>query len=229
MRSVSVIKTFWIGFGRQRAITHLLLAALTVAGIYLMTFYAPLAEISFTLILAFGYECMFFLCITLLIGPINLLRKRFNPVNIDLRRDTGIWSGITGCLHVFFAFLERNRGGILSFFFRTNGKPLLTLLGASNWVGLFATILLIVLLATSNALSLHALKGKRWKKLQQWNYVLTVLAFMHTFGYQMGGGRERFFMDGTTIALILVLVIQLAGVSIYQRRKQAHLPKTNPV
>jgi sulfoxide reductase heme-binding subunit YedZ len=224
-----VIRTFLIGFGRQRAITHLILAALTVAGIYLMTFYAPRAELTFTFVLGFGYECVFFLCVTLLIGPLNLLRKRFNPVNIDLRRDTGIWSGITGCLHVIFALLERNRGGILSFFFHGNGRPLLTLLGASNWIGLFATILLIALLVTSNALSLHQLKGKRWKKLQQLNYVLTVLAFMHTFGYQMGSGRERFFMDGTTIALVIVLVIQLAGVSIYQRRKQAHLARTNPV
>ena len=203
--------------------THLLFAALTVAGIYLTTFYAPLAEITFTFVIGFGYICMVFLCITLLIGPLNLLRKRLNPVNINLRRDTGIWAGITGSLHVFFALLERNRGGILSFFFHQNGRPLLTLLGASNWIGLFATILLIALLATSNMLSLRTLKGKRWKKLQRLNYVLVVLAFMHVYGYQMGGGRERYFMDGTVIAMILVLVAQLVGVAIYQRRKQAHL------
>ena len=46
------------------------------------------------------------LCVTLLIGPLNLLRKRLNPVNIELRRDTGIWAGITGCLHVVFALLD---------------------------------------------------------------------------------------------------------------------------
>lgn len=223
MRLASAIRTFLVGFGRQRAITHLLYAALTTAGIYLTTFYSPRAEITFIFIIGFGYICVVFLCISLLIGPLNLLRKRFNPVNINLRRDTGIWAGITGCLHVLFALLERNRGGILSFFFRQNGRPLLTLLGASNWIGLFAIILLIALLATSNMLSLRTLKGKRWKKLQRLNYVLVVLAFMHVFGYQMGGGRERFFMDGTAIALVIVLVIQLAGVTIYQRRKQAHL------
>jgi sulfoxide reductase heme-binding subunit YedZ len=215
----SVIRSFFTGFGAQRAVTHLLLAALTCGGIALTTVYAPRAGALYLFTLGFGYVCMVFLCATLLIGPANLLRKRFNGVNIDLRRDTGIWAGITGCLHVAAALLERNRGGVLAFFFRPNGRPLLTLPGASNWIGLGATLLLVLLLATSNALMLRTLKGKRWKSIQRLNYALAALAFLHTFGYQMAGGREKIFVNATALAAVLVLAAQLAGARLYGQRK----------
>src|SRR5262245_44482803 len=114
----SVIRTFVTGFSGQRATTHLLLAALTTLGIYLTTLYKPHAGAVYIFMVGFGYISLLFLSATLLIGPINLMRQRLNPVNIDLRRDIGIWAGITGCLHVIFAILDHDRGSILSFFFR---------------------------------------------------------------------------------------------------------------
>jgi sulfoxide reductase heme-binding subunit YedZ len=216
------LRRFWQGFGAKRALTHGVLALATLFGIYLTTRYRPRGEAIYIFTIGFGYISIVFLGLTLLIGPINLLRKRLNPVNIDLRRDVGIWAGITGVLHVVFALLERNRGDLLRFFFLPDGRPLLTLSGASNWIGLAATVLLILLLALSNAYSLHKLKGKRWKKLQRLNYVLTALALMHAFGYQMATGREREFINATAVLVVALLVVQLAGVWVYQRRKVAH-------
>jgi sulfoxide reductase heme-binding subunit YedZ len=216
------IGEFWRGFEVRRAMTHVALVLATTAGIYATTLYRPRGEAAYIFMIGFGYISVIFLGVTLLIGPIHLLRKRFNPVNIDLRRDTGIWAGITGVLHVIFALIERNRGRILSFFFRSDGRPLLNLNGASNYLGLAATVLLILLLGLSNAYSLHKLKGKCWKRLQRLNYILAVLAFMHAFGYQMVSGRERIFINATALAVVLLLVVQLVGVSIYQRRKAAH-------
>ncbi len=214
---------FFKGFGWQRTLTHLLLASVTLTGIYLTTLYAPHGEAAYIFTIGCGYVCLLLLCVTLVIGPLNLIRKRLNPVNIDLRRDIGIWAGINGCLHVTFALIERNRGNVLGFFFRLDGRPLANLTGLSNWIGLFATIILIALLLTSNALMLRKLKGKRWKKLQQLNYVLTTLVFLHTFAYQTIGGREKPFVDATAIALMFVLLIQLIGVNVYQQRRAAHL------
>ncbi len=220
------MREFFNGFGLQRTITHLLLAASTGVGLWVaaQTYGIPTYIATF----GFGYMCLIFVGMTLLIGPINLLRKRFNPVSIDLRRDVGIWAGITGVLHVIFAILERNRKDLLDFFFRRNGLPLLNLTGASNWVGAIATVLLIALLVTSNNLLLRKLKGKRWKKLQRLNYVVAVLVVLHTFGYQMAGGREKYVVNATALGVACVLVIQLAGVSIYQRRKRAHQPTRKP-
>lgn len=220
-----MIKHFLRGFGIQRVTTHVLLSALTAAGVYATTRYAPRANAVYIFTVGFGYISLVFLCATLLMGPLNLRRQRVNPVNIDLRRDTGIWAGAIGCAHVAFALLEHNRGNILAFFFRQNGRPLLNLTGASNWIGAAATVLLVLLLALSNQLSLRRLKGKRWKRLQRLNYVLAVLVFLHTFGYQMAGGREQAFVDATALAVVIVLVAQLAGAWVYQKRKAAHLPK----
>src|SRR5829696_8393886 len=97
------IRRFWRGFGARRAITHVVLALATAAGIYATTLYRTRGEAAYIFMIGFGYISVIFLGVTLLIGPIYLLRKRFNPVNIDLRRDTGIWAGITGVLHVVFA------------------------------------------------------------------------------------------------------------------------------
>jgi sulfoxide reductase heme-binding subunit YedZ len=220
-----VIGTSVRGFGRQRAATHLLLAALTTAGIYATHLYSPFAGAEYVFSFGFGYLSVLYLCATLVIGPLNFARKRTNPVNINLRRDTGIWAGITGCLHVVFALRLHHRGIVLAYFFNPRGKLLLNPAGTSNWIGLVATILLVLLLLLSNQLSLRWLKGKRWKQIQRLNYVLAVLAFVHTLLYQRVGGRERGFVEATAIAALIVLLIQFVGVSVYQGRKARHQPK----
>ncbi len=217
------VKRMIAGLGAQRIVTHLALAALTGFGLWVAAQYYGVLTYIFTF--GFGYVCLILVSVSLLLGPINLLRKRFNPVNIDLRRDVGIWAGITGVLHVVFALIERNRGNLLDFFFRRDGRPLLNLSGASNWIGAVATVLIVLLLVISNDLALRTLKGKRWKKLQRLNYVLAVLVFLHTFGYQIAGGREQIVKNVTALVVVIVLVVQLAGVSVYQRRKRAHEPQ----
>ena len=34
-----------------------------------------------------------------MLGPLNVIRGRRNPVSFDLRRDLGIWSGVMALLH----------------------------------------------------------------------------------------------------------------------------------
>src|SRR5215213_3216596 len=178
------------GMGWQRWLTHLALAALTV-GAYAATerFYVPNGEFVYLATIAFGYEALALLVVTLVIGPLKMLWQRRNPMSIDLRRDVGIWAGVTGCAHVVCGLMLHERGQILNYFFmrdpRGGLRPLLNLFGVSNDIGLIATLILIALLVTSNNLSLRKLKGKRWKLLQRLNYVLFVLVVLHTFGYQI--------------------------------------------
>jgi sulfoxide reductase heme-binding subunit YedZ len=137
-----------------------------------------------------GYVGLLFIIFTLLVGPYKLLWQRRNPVNINLRRDIGIWAGLTGAAHVVVGFQVHQRGRILRYFFNKDGEFLTNLFGASNVAGLFATLLIILLLLLSNDISLKQLKGPRWKFLQRFNYVLFVLVVAHTFGYQMEINRE---------------------------------------
>lgn len=94
-------------FAHPRVLTHLLLGSMLVA-LYLFTarlaYGGRQAEL---LVIVLGYLSLILVCVSLLIGPLSLLRWRRNPVNIDLRRDIGIWAGIAGCLHVLLVLRGR--------------------------------------------------------------------------------------------------------------------------
>ena len=208
-----------------RSLTHLLLGGLSVA----VYFVGPLLfqygkQVEFWII-ASGYLCLALVCVTLLIGPFNLLRARRNPVNIYLRRDVGIWAGVAGCWHVCLVL----QGSLLNerllwYFLRPISKgyaPLLTIYGGSNDAGLFATLLLLLLLALSNTYSLRRLKGKLWKRLQRLNYLLLLFAALHTAGYQYLNLRGPLFVVLAIAALSIVLLGQGAGfVLMWSRRRR---------
>ena len=180
------------------------------------------------LIIALGYLSLLLIGITMIIGPLNLMRSRRNPVNIDLRRDVGIWAAIAGCWHVLLVFRGTVLNGqILQYFLQADccGYRLqLDVYGFSNDFGLFATLLLLLLLALSNAVSLRILKGKWWKRMQRLTYPLALLAVAHTLGYQYLNVRGQFLFVMVLILIILVLTCQACGIVLTvsrQRRKIA--------
>jgi len=211
----------WRGFGWTRLRNHLALAFISLAGIgAIKIFYVPRGGLDYVITIGAGYVALLLIGISLIIGPVWLIVRRRNPVNLYLRRDVGIWAGITGLLHVGFGLFLNARGNILSNFlsFDADGLPRLLLegRGLSNYIGLIATIVLIVLLLTSNDLMLKRLKGKRWKTVQRLNYVLAVLALAHTLIYQQVGGREPPFADLTLMLTLIVLIWQLTGLLLYR-------------
>lgn len=126
-------------------------------------------------------------------------------------------------LHVVYALRGFTGGNLWAFFLErteTGFVPRLNLFGISNDIGLVATIVLLLLLALSNDLSLRRLKGKRWKVIQRLNYPLLALALLHTLGYQLFTGKPAPFTIFVLALALLVLIVQLAGVSLYVRRRQ---------
>ena len=210
-------------FGFQRIITHLLLGGMTVMLYLLIGFLAPEGKRVGVLIIALGYLSLLLISVTLIIGPLNLLRSRRNPVNIDLRRDVGIWAGIAGCWHVLLVFRGTVLNGqILQYFLQAGGSDLqLNIYGLSNDSGLFATILLLLLLALSNAFSLRFLKGTWWKRMQRLTYLLALLAIAHTIGYQYLNQRGQFLFVAVIILCILVLACQVWGIvlTVFRQRR----------
>ncbi len=207
---------------RNRWLTHLALLIVSILACGITFFYLPTGTLNEILTLGLGYVALLFLAVTLLIGPLNLVRKRRNPVNIDLRRDVGIWSGITALLHVVFSFQLYQNGDILGYFFTSTptgySLPKPDLFNMSNYTGLIATFVMVVLLFTSNQLSLRWLKGKRWKLIQRFNYLLVIMTLVHTFGYQAFNVRESYFVWGVIGLSLVVLVAQLGGVVVWMNR-----------
>jgi hypothetical protein len=74
--------------------------------------------------------------------------------------------------------------------------------GWGNWTGLAATVVVLVLLVTSNDAALRILKARRWKLLQRVNYLFIVLVVLHAFFY---GAFLR--MNSAFTALLLCVVV----------------------
>ncbi len=222
---MTVVNMF-TGLSRQRWLTHALMALTALIAYGLTRLYSPHAGLNYLLTVGMGYLALLLTVVSLIIGPLNLLCRRANPVNIDLRRDVGIWAALTGLIHVICAFQVRMGGDIVRFFLRpspTGYRLDFSLFGISNDLGLLATLLLIALLVTSNDLSLRKLTGKRWKLLQRFNYLLFVLAVAHTFAYQWGGFRQKPFIIATLAAVALTLILQALGLGLFRWRRRQHL------
>ena len=217
---------------KNRLIVHALLFVVTALSVGVTGWLLPRAEFARLVALGLGYVSLLFMAVTLLIGPWQLLvRRRRNPVHIYLRRDIGIWAGLTAIVHVIYALQLHFGGRILSFFFRPDSfVPLINPFGVSNYVGLAATLIALTLLLTSNDLSVRLLNGRRWKWLQRLNYLLFPAALLHTFGFQFILKRPLIMALAALAVALVVLLFQSKGYHYFRRRwrgrRRDELPTT---
>ena len=200
----------------RRLTRHLLLAmascVLVTAFLQFLHPQRPVYQIS----MATGYGSLFLIAISLLIGPWNVLRRRTNPVSGYLRRDIGIWAGILAVAHVI-AGLQVHMDGKFWLYFLPPPEahslfPVrLDPFGLTNYAGLIATIIFVMLLCLSNNASLRALGAKRWKFLQRWNYAAAALVCLHGGVYQFLEKRDPRFVLVFIIIVVVALTAQLAG------------------
>ncbi|HXS75905.1 MAG TPA: hypothetical protein VN753_07000 [Terracidiphilus sp.] len=169
---------------------------------------------------ATAYPALGLLAITLLIGPWNLLRRRTNPVSSDLRRDIGIWAGLLGLLHA----------GVGQFV-HLRGRPWLyyvygptehhhgirhDLFGLANYSGALGTLVLILLLATSNDFSLRRFGTRNWKLLQRWNYAAFALIAVHSFAFQCVETQKLHWVLTVAVCVVAALALQIAGIARHE-------------
>lgn len=214
--------------GQNRPVTHVVMLVTSILACILAAIYRPDADISEIISIGTGYYALLLMAITLLIGPYKLLHQRRNPVNIDLRRDIGIWAGINTLIHVFFSFQLFQKGLILLYFLTQAGGVRTDVFGVSNDLGMIAFLILLPVLFTSNQISLKLMKGKRWKGLQRLTYLVFGFGLIHTIGFQFYNVREAWFGIGTAIATLGVLVAQSIGIAITvvrnRQRKMTNAP-----
>jgi methionine sulfoxide reductase heme-binding subunit len=172
------------------------------------------------LTIATGYVATVLLALTLLIGPLNMLLRRRNPVSSYLRRDLGVWVVILSAVHVALAFRAAYRG-VFSFagFFVVDGRPLTDDYGMGNWTGLAALVIAAGLLSISTTHAVRELGTERWKSLQRLNYTLFALVVLHAIFY---GALMRTTSPFTMVLMSsvgAVLVAQLTGVWLWRRQQ----------
>ncbi len=200
---------------------HLALAALVAAGLAVAHAAAHAGENrsdAFRWSMATAYVGLALIVAALAVGPVNVLRRRPNPASGDLRRDVGIWAGLVSVGHVVAGFQVHMGGALYKYFFADAEhlrrlRPRLDAFGFTNDLGLFATLVVLVLLATSNDLSLRRLGAARWKAVQRWTYAMAAAVAVHGVVFQLLEKRSPGW-----VALFAVLLVAGAGLQAAGRR-----------
>jgi methionine sulfoxide reductase heme-binding subunit len=164
-----------------------------------------------------GYAALALLAFTLSVGPLRAIRGRRLPVSIDLRRDAGICTGILGLAHVVLG-LQVHYGGAIQRYFSSLDRA-----GLANWIGLAATVVLVLLLGISSDWAIRRLGTRWWKRLQRLAYALFVLVVAHTVLYQLVEERAPALVATAAAGAGATVALQLAGA-----RRRARRPPPQP-
>jgi len=210
---------------RPRISHHIIL--FLASGVTGAVFYLALAPADpiWRLSMASAYGGLVLLALSLIIGPWNKLRGRPNPISGYLRRDIGIWAGGLGIVHVIIGLQVHFRGRMWLYFLppadATYTFPMrIDPFGLTNYAGLSATFILLLLLFLSNDASLRALGTRRWKSLQRWNYAGAVLVVAHGLVYQIIEKRALGFIVTCAAIVLFAVTMQLAGFRMGKKGSQ---------
>jgi len=195
---------------------HLPLLLLSFVSVAVLYQTRPYPDILSRASFATAYPALALLAATLLIGPWNVLRRTANPVSSDLRRDIGIWAGMLGILHAGVGQFVHLRGRPWLYYVYGPGEKhhgmRHDLFGLANYTGALGTLLLIILLATSNDLSLRRFGTHTWKQLQRWNYAVFALVAVHSFAFQGVETQKVQWVITAAACVIAALALQIAGI-----------------
>ena len=203
---------------------HLPIALISIAAAAILYVTRPYPDVITRLSFATAYPALALMGLTLIIGPWRMLRKLSVQSSMDFRRDIGIWAGIFGVFHAVVGNFEHLRGRPWLYYIYDNwqekhSQPFrYDLFGIANDTGLFAALILLALLATSNDAALRKLRTPGWKKLQRWNYFCFGLTAIHTVLYSVGikSISVPWFMLAVA-AILITLTFQIIG---YRRRRK---------
>jgi sulfoxide reductase heme-binding subunit YedZ len=177
---------------------------------------------------ATAYAGLLLLAVALAIGPLNVLRRRPNPVSTDLRRDIGIWAAVCGIVHTVAGLQVHMHGTFARYFLPAPGAHVdrgAAVFFTANYLGMAGAVLLVLLMALSNDIALRKLGVPLWKLLQRSTYILLAAVVLHGALYQILEKRAALLVSILAATTVLVLVMQLRGVREWRQaslRDAAH-------
>lgn len=209
---------------RKRLLRHYLPLVLASAVVVLgLVAVVNTGSLRLRLTIATAYVGLILLSITLLIGPLNVILKRPNPVSNDLRRDVGIWGTIIMLLHVLVG-LQIHASSAWHYFLREVDATQWSILrsdpyGLANHAGLAATVVVVLLLVLSNDYILRRLGVRRWKAFQRWNYGLFAFTIVHGIMYLLIERRPLSYLVLLGGIAVVVVAIQWMGIKYWSKRR----------
>lgn len=203
---------------RHRLLHHILMGIGSVAMTVIFMQFFPKRDLVSQVSIGTAYAALLFTAAALLLGPYQVLWRKPNPVSFDLRRDLGIWAGISALAHTAVGLNVHLRGRMWLYFVDARHHLRRDAFGFGNYTGVIAALVFALLLALSNDFSLRKLGAVRWKSLQRWAYASVVLTAAHAIAYQQIEKRIPAFRVFLYITLGLVLAVQMVAVLKIRRR-----------
>jgi len=206
--------------GRRLLRHHLPLLAIAAAISFCLRAAAGLPSIQGWSV-ATAFASLMLLGAAMSIGPINIIRRRPNPVSADLRRDIGVWVAIVAFVHVAIG-IQVHLGDPLKYFMITAPDGTMSLrhdwFGVANYTGLVATFILVILLAVSSDAALRFLGTRNWKSVQRLTYGLALLAIMHGVVYELIEDRALSLVFVFCAVVLAVATLQWQGRHIRRNK-----------
>ena len=171
-----------------------------------------------------GYISFFLIVLSLIIGPINLVFNRKNPISTYFRRDIGITGGILAVLHSVTGLFVHLRGNSWMYFLNKTDHGYSIRLddfGKANYTGLVSCLIIIVLLITSNDFSIRKLDRLVWKNIQRFSYLAFILAIVHCLYYKIVQTNLNLVWYMYIPLLTIVLMFQVSGIRMKIRNEAA--------
>ena len=118
--------------------------------------------------------------------------------------------------HVVFG-LQGHVGGKFWYYFiappdASYNFPLrIDMFGITSYLGLGATLILILLLTLSNNWSMRRVGARRWKALQRFNYAAIVMILLHGVIFLVIAKRSLFFITIIGLVTVFIFTFQVLG------------------
>jgi sulfoxide reductase heme-binding subunit YedZ len=178
-----------------------------------------------------AYLCLGLLCAGLAIGPIRAIRSGRPTVNNYLRRDIGIWAGLTGLAHLVIATaLSMSPEYMEAFVAIANTPPSEAVRTAlftwSTIAGLVIGVLLLILLALSNDRTLQWLGIRWWKRVHRLSYLAFALTAAHGLAFQVLESRPAGLVALVVLTTLAIFVFQITGVRRVRKSAQRNAGST---
>ena len=212
-----------VGWNRQKKIYDSILIAGVV--LYLAIFAGagtilfPTATAETLLIRAFGTLALLLLHITLSIGPLCRLDRRFLPLLYN-RRHLGVTVFLVALVHGVFSIIQFHALGDVSpmvslFISNTRYNSLANF--PFQALGFVALVILFVMAATSHDFWLHNLSAPVWKRVHMMVYVAYALLVAHVVLGALQSDTKAALAVLLGLGLILVSVLHLLAAAKERR------------
>lgn len=211
---------------RGRLQHHTALALACVAVYAVTVWLSPGESTADQVSIATAYACLLFMAAALSTGPLTVLQNGTAPLNNYLRRDIGIWSGLTGLVHFFAGVEQSMTPAYLARYVETTDGMVSAELGRQlfTWgslAGLVVAVLVVLLLGLSNDWVLRRLGTKWWKRLQRSAYWAFAFTIGHGLAFQFLESRHRVLIAVLVGVVLVAAGLQLSGAAARRRRSTA--------